>query len=61
MKLPLQMISDGVWIGTFVFPAGQQFVPFQDIVVTAEPNTGVQEPNLSRIALIGQFSDCRPQ
>lgn len=39
----------------------EQFAPFQDIIVTAEPAFPVIQPNLNRIALIGLFGQCRPQ
>ena len=55
------VIQPGVWIGAITFVPGEQFAPFQDIVVTAEIGFPVTNPNLNRIALIGNFTQCRPQ
>lgn len=55
------VIEPGVWVGAIIFGPGEQFAPFQDIVVTAEIAFPVFEPNLARIALIGLFELCRPQ
>lgn len=49
----------GVWVGAFIFGPGEQFAPFSDVIVTAEPSASVTQPDLSRIALIGLFSQCR--
>lgn len=54
-------IEPGVWVGAITFGPGEQFAPFQDIVVTAEIGFPVSTPNLNRIALIGNFTQCRPQ
>jgi len=55
------VIEPGVWVGAIVFGPGEQFAPFQDIIVTAELAFPVIQPNLNRIALIGLFGQCRPQ
>ena len=55
------VIQPGVWVGAITFGPGEQFAPFQDIVVTAEIGFPVTNPNLNRIALIGNFTQCRPQ
>ena len=55
------VIEPGVWVGAIVFGPGEQFAPFQDIIVTAELSFPVIQPNLNRIALIGLFGQCRPQ
>lgn len=54
-------IEPGVYVGAFVFGAGEIIAPFQDIVVTAEVGFPVMTPNLNRIALIGQFNQCCPR
>ncbi len=53
------VIEPGVWVGAIVFGPGEQFAPFQDIIVTAELAFPVIQPNLDRIALIGLFEQCR--
>lgn len=55
------IIEPGVWVGAIIFGPGEQFAPFQDIIVTAEIAFPVFEPTLARIALIGLFELCRPQ
>jgi spore coat assembly protein SafA len=55
------IIEPGVWVGAITFGPGEQFAPFQDIVVTAETAPPFITPNLNRIVLIGQFGQCRPQ
>lgn len=55
------VIEPGVWVGAIVFGPGEQVVPFQDIVVTAEIAPPFITPNLNRIVLIGLFNQCRPQ
>lgn len=66
--IPFQLLQTGpvvtepgVWVGAITFGPGEQFAPFQDIVVTAEIGFPVTAPNLNRIALIGNFTQCRPQ
>lgn len=54
-------IEPGVYVGAFVFDPGEIIAPFQDMVVTAEVGFPVTTPNLNRIALIGQFSQCCPR
>ncbi len=55
------VVEPGVWVGAFIFGAGEQIAPFQDIVVTAELSPPFVQPNLARIALICRFDQCRPQ
>ena len=55
------VVEPGVWVGAITFGPNEQFAPFQDIVVTAETGFPVTNPNLNRIALIGNFTQCRPQ
>lgn len=55
------VIEPGVWVGDILFGPGEQFAPFQDIVVTAEISPPFITPNLNRIALIGQFAQCQPR
>jgi len=55
------VVEPGVWVGAIMFGPNEQFAPFQDIVVTAETGFPVTNPNLNRIALIGNFTQCRPQ
>lgn len=66
--IPVQLLQTGpvitepgVWVGAFVFGPGEAVVPFQDIIVTAEVDFPVTQPDLDNIALIGQFNQCRPQ
>lgn len=66
--IPFQLLQTGplvtepgVWVDAITFGPGEQFAPFQDIVVTAEIGFPVTAPNLNRIALIGNFTQCRPQ
>jgi len=55
------IIEPGVWVGTVLFGPGEQFAPFQDIIVTAEPGPPFITPSLNRIVLIGLFNQCRPR
>jgi spore coat assembly protein SafA len=55
------VIEPGVWVGAILFGPGEQFAPFQDIVVTAEVSPPFITPNLTRIALIDQFAQCQPR
>lgn len=55
------VIEPGVWVGAIVFGPGEQFAPFQDIIVTAETAPPFITPNLNSIVLIGLFNQCRPQ
>ncbi len=66
--IPIQMLQTGpvvtepgVWVGAFVIGPGEEIAPFQDIVVTAEDEFPVTEPDLERIVLIGLFEQCRPR
>lgn len=54
------IIDPGVWVGAIIFGPGEQFAPFQDIIVTAETAPPFITPNLNRIVLIGLFDQCRP-
>ncbi len=65
--IPVQLLQTGpvitepgVWVGAFIFGAGERVAPFGDIVVTAELQPPFIQPNLNRIALIGTFAQCRP-
>lgn len=65
--IPFQLLQTGpvvtepgVWVGAIIFGPGEQFAPFQDIIVTAEPGPPFIQPSLNRIVLIGQFTQCRP-
>lgn len=66
--IPVQLLQTGpvvtepgVYVGAITFGIGEQFAPFQDILVTAELGFPVTTPNLNRVALIGQYTQCRPQ
>lgn len=66
--IPVQLLQTGpvvtepgVWVGAIVFGPGDRVAPFGDIVVTAEIAPPFIRPALDRIALIGNFAQCRPQ
>lgn len=66
--IPVQLLQTGpvitepgVYVGALDLGVSGSIAPFQDILVTAELQFPVTQPNLSRIALIGNFSQCRPQ